>query len=883
MEEIINKLLKLQKLNMEFTEEDLKKSNDYENFINIYNNYVSSSYINLQLNAKDLDEGVKSKIKPYIFTQEDYIDKLFNIDNLAQITPIIDSHKDILIIPSLINDQITEEICEYNKILFKILIDYYEIRLNDIVGILKNCLIVLDRIEFPTYANIIFNIFKINNVELSNEFMKNFILFYNIVNIIFNNIDKQIEDNEETKLLLLKTYNEYKEFIEEKIITDKFINFGIIKNNKNIILINKLIYNQNAQYYKNIIYDNINIENKIINNLNKIIFSNKNLHLIPFVSVIQNLLVNNISEITYDNLLNICKTDNLYSIKLNDLIQLSHTSLNPMYINTYEILKFKYELLKHYYYYKDEIYLINNLKHIYLNYLNEILIEKLIKSNIFYVLYYCDLQYSNYGYEKYKKFSDFIKLNADLICTYNIKNNSTICHYINKILNNENKTCDEIINNFNNIELEKILNNKDLENNIKLLLNNYVNLDIDPLYNHNYAEYIDIKFETEQYIYFLHNCEFLTNIIKSLITIDDKNINIKIMKYYYLLNFSLIFFNNNITLNKLIYNNNEQLNILKKIFPIFSNLFNITNDENKNILKHVFYFYKLIFLNYSNMRIEIDYINYPNRYFIFNNHKNIKKIKINIDKNTSYIIYKFNNYIIENNVYYAIDNNNNKMKFITSDNEDEIKLFEKFKIDIPDNITDEMHENIIIDLNDKFKTIYRYNILNNIKYFENLITNNIDYINMQFCVKKIEKNGEIEEDGENEGHILFIIIDIKNLIVYNFDSHGPAQRSFSLVENYKNNDMHFVILNSLGYLNSKNNIKQKIKIINLDTSQQRATGNCTYHAYYFYNYVMSEIHNNKNPQDFINYFNKNRVTGKQLSDFIYNITTPYINMYFANI
>jgi hypothetical protein len=384
-------------------------------------------------------------------------------------------------------------------------------------------------------------------------------------------------------------------------------------------------------------------------------------------------------------------------------------------------------------------------------------------------------------------------------------------------------------------------------------------------------KYIDMKFNTEQYMYFLHNYEFLTNIIKSLIIINDEDNNIKIMKYYYLLNFSLIFFNNNKTFNKLTYNNNEQLNILKEIFPVFSNLFDITNEKNKNILKHIFYFYKLIFLNYSNMIIEINDNNYPIRYFIFNNRKNIKKMQINIDTNTSYIIYKFNNYIIENNTYYDFDITSNKMRFITSDNEDEIKLFETF--DIPHIITEKIHDDIINDLNNKFKNVNRYNISNIINYFESLIKNNVNYIAMQFNAFENKK----------DGHATLIIIDIKDLIIYNFDSHGPAQMSFSLFKNYETFVIQYVILNSLGYINSKNDIKKKIKIINLDASQQRLTGNCSYYTYYFYNYIISKIHKNKSPQDFINHFNKNRVTGKQLSEFIYNITTPSINMYFSNV
>jgi hypothetical protein len=859
---IINELRELQKLNKEFTEEDLKKSNEYENFINIYNNYVATSYNNLQLNIKVLiqlfKKEVKNKIIPYIFTQDDNIDKLFNVTNLTKIIPIVNLNKDILIIPSLINNQITEEIIEYNKILFKILIDYYEIRLNDILGILKNCLIIFNVREYFNVQSVIIGIFKKKNIILSEKFMTNFILFYNIVNIIFNNTNQQIEDNENSKLILLKTYKEYKEFIEEKIITDKFINFEILKNDKNINLINKLIDNIKIKYYNEfIIYDNVNIENKIINKLNQIIYSNKDLHLFPFVSIMQNLLVNKTHEITYYNLLNTCKIPNTYNFNLSNLNDLSYTSLNPMYINTYEILKFKYELLKYYYENQNEQNLINNLKHIYLNYLNKILIEKLIKSNMFYVLYYCDIQYSNYGHEKYKKFYDFIKINANLICQHNIKNNSNICNYINKILNDGT--------NFNNIELEKILNNKKLENNIKILVDNYINMMIIPFKINNIND-INKKDITTLYIVFLNYFKFLTNIIKSLIIIDDENINIKIMKYYYLLNFSLIFLNNHKTFNKLIFNNNNQLDILKEIFPVFSNLFNITNKKNKNILKHIFYFYKLIFLNYSNMLVRYNDDNYLVHYFIFNNYTNIIKYIINTGNN-SYIIYKINNYIIEDN-YNNFKLMNEKMKIITSDNEDIIKLFKNFKINSLNNVTDEICNNINFQLDNKFQIINRYSYFNIFIYFTELLKNNVNYINMTFGTCEIENP-----------HKIFMCIDIKNSIIYNFDSLGPRQDSYLLFEKYEIDDLRFIILNALKYIHFSNNIK----IINLDIIHQYKTSNCTYYAYYFYNYVMSEIHNNKNPQDFINYFNKNRVTGKQLSDFMYNITTPYINMYYSNI
>lgn len=251
--------------------------------------------------------------------------------------------------------------------------------------------------------------------------------------------------------------------------------------------------------------------------------------------------------------------------------------------------------------------------------------------------------------------------------------------------------------------------------------------------------------------------------------------------------------------------------------------------------------------------------NYLIHYFIFNDNLNnkIKKMQININ-HEQFIIYKINNYIIEDN-YNNFNLMYEKIKIITSDNEDIIKLFENFEINSLNIITGEKYNNINFMLDNQFEIVNRYSKINICNYFNNLLLSNINYINMTFGTCKIK-----------DPHKIFICIDIKNSIIYNFDSLGPRQDSYLLFEEYEIDDLRFIILNALKYIHFSNNIK----IINLDIIQS----NCTYYAYYFYNYIMSEIHNNKNPQYFINYFNKNRVTGKQLSDFIYNITTPYINI-----
>jgi hypothetical protein len=874
----------------------------YELFINQYNQYVldSNKKINVKYFFNNNDSSfnnIINSIYPYqfleynLFNQNKINDENTLIEINKIIMDIVNNFK-ILYYPNIYNNSITQR---YLIKLFKDLTS--NINLNNLLSKIKK--IKID-ILLNLYKNnkliigaLLNNIRNYNKLKIQQEYSE-IELFLNekyqnkidpkILYILIKNIIKSQHEN--IKLDEINQYiynnNDYSYYI------DKFND--IIKMNKvnDLDILSSILYHDEDDL---VVIDNIiNITSYINKYINITIYFDKienypedeyfdkqlKIKIIdsdyydydyyknkyvpkPFNMLSDNIFINLYHKLQnfYGNLENYCVNKEI----LNNLHYMFY--LNPLYINTYEILIFRNELLQYLFEeFEDKIKLFKIIRYFYCEHLKKILITKLIKTNIFFIYDY-NINSGNI------EFNEFINVNKDKLFNIIFNNNKSICNYLSKLDSNE------LCNFLNNFVIDDILLKK-----IVLLYLNSKNITC--YYEYDY-ENADIPFDKLIYNFleeqFSHDNELnlfksiLNNTIKSLNLIDKEctNNNINLIKYLVLLNFIFKFTNKYQTINYILYSNNLYFNLIQDIIPIFKLLIN-----NDTKIKNLFYYFNEYFNTYNYSIINTHYRCF---YLNYNNLKIKKQKYALINPKFNFTIHQNNSYINDGyiSIYYLCNARYNyNLMYI-------INYFTK-----------------LMDLNIQYiNLIISFNKLNNIDI---LHEQNKQIMEIKQRIHEIEIKQQEQKVGDklfiqyvNEIkilllklsiikqklslHCVFIIIDLKQNRIYNFDSHGCNSLINFNFQYISLNSPIFNIINALKYINITT--KTDMKIINLNDIHQNKKGNCTFYANYFYNYIVSEtiIDSTKIPELFINYFDHQKtIIDYDLIMHTYNTTESLFNV-----
>jgi hypothetical protein len=829
----------------------------YELFINQYNQYIldSNKKVNIEYFFNNFDSSFNNIINgiyPYQFLEYNLFNKnkindentLIEINKI--IMDIVNNFK-ILYYPNIYNNNITQRyliklfenlpsginlnhfLLKIKKIKINILLNLYKNNKLTIGALLDNIrnyniVIPMNYSEIELFLSrkykspinpkllhvLIKNIIKLQykNIKLDeiNQHIHDDDHSY-FINNLNNIIELNRKDNLNTLSIIIYYDNNDAILINDIINTTSYINEYISINN---------YFDKRLKYPENIYF---NTKLKITDYYDYDYYKNECV-VKSFNLLSDNIFINLHHKLQnfYGNLENYCVDEKI----LNNLYYMFY--LNPLYINTYEILIFRNELLQYLFEeFEDKIKLFKIIRYFYCEHLKKILIKKLIKTNIFFIY---DYNISNGNIE----FNEFINVNKDKLFNIIFNNNKSICNYLSKLDSNE------LCNFLNNFVIDDTLLKK-----IVLLYLNSKN--IVKYYEDNY-ENADIPFDKLQYDFseeqFSSNNELnlfksiLNNTIKSLNLIDKEctNNNINLIKYLVLLNFIFKFTNKYQTINYILYSNNLYFNLIQDIIPIFK-LF-INNDTK---IKNLFYYFNEYFNTYN-------YSIYTSRF----NHFYLNYNNANINKQQYSLSDKFNFNIYRNNFY------------------------------INDGIVCNYYLHIIHNKRYNYKLEYIFNYFTKLKDLKIQYVNLIIYFDIMDDEKKYKQYLKLDQPKINS-HAVFLIIDLKQNHIYNFDSHGPK----SLINfNFKSifpNSPFFNIINTLKYINRTT--KNKMKVISLEQEHQYDKGNCSFYANYFYDYIVDKTTENptKIPELFINYFNNHKIiTDYDLIMYTYNTKKSLFNI-----